>query len=247
MIICLIILSDIMVELLKFEREGFDFPFYKDNISNDRWLALILGFLIPTILLFVKLPISGLVFQILMFVVPTLAFVYASKGDFSLILKKPMKKDILLIICLVILEFAYTILIVTIGNSLFGQDIFVTHSAVMSFTSVQIIAVFFQLFGEELIKFMVFIILFAVLMKYSDNRKVSIVVATVLMIIYFGLIHYNAYSGRIVQILLMQGLGSIFIVFAYLKTKNIFVSYMCHVIIDFIPIIFMLITPNLGF
>ena len=234
-----------MVELLKFEREGFDFPFYKDSISNDRWLALIIGFLIPTILLFIKLPISGLVFQILMFIVPTLAFVYTSKGDFSLILKKPIKKDIGLIIGLVILEFIYTILISAIGNALFGENLFVAHSAMSHLTSLQFIVLFFQLFGEELIKFIVFIILFTILMKYSDNRKVSIVVATALMLIYFGLIHYNAYSGRIVQILLMQGLGSIFAVFGYLRTKNIFVSYMCHIIIDFVPIIFMLINSNL--
>ena len=45
--------------------------------------------------------------------------------------------------------------------------------------------------------------------------------------------HYSAYSGRIFQILLIQGLGSIFNLYAYMKTKNVFVSYIVHLMIDF--------------
>ena len=45
--------------------------------------------------------------------------------------------------------------------------------------------------------------------------------------------HYTTYSGRIFQILLIQGLGSIFNLYAYMKTKNVFVSYIVHLMIDF--------------
>ena len=192
-----------MVELLKFEREGLDFPFYKDGLSKDRWLALFIGLLVPTILLFVNLPIPTVIFEILMFGVPFLAFVYASKGDFSLILKKPIKSDIRLIISVIILEYVFTIIIGLVYKAIFGEGALVGHTTLYSFNLIQMIVLFFQLFGEELIKFFVFIIIFTFLMKYSGDRKVSIVVATALMLIYFGLIHYNAYSGKIVQILLM--------------------------------------------
>ena len=228
-----------MVELLKFEREGLDFPFYKDGLSKDRWLALFIGLLVPTILLFVNLPIPTVIFEILMFGVPFLAFVYASKGDFSLILKKPIKSDIGLIISVIILEFLYTAIINTVFKLIFGPNSLASHAGMSaSINLIQDITMFFSLFGEELVKFFVFIILFAVLMKYSGNRKVSIVVATVLMLVYFGLSHIPAYSGKVLQVLLIQGFGSIFTVFAYLKTKNIFVSYMIHFIIDFISVIF---------
>ena len=230
-----------MVELLKFEREGLDFPFYKDGLSKDRWLALFIGFLVPTILLFTKLSIPTVIFEILMFGVPFLAFVYASKGDFGLILKKPVKSDIGLIISVIILEYIYSLIIGLVSNVLFGEGVLVGHATMQSLNLIQMIVLFFQLFGEELIKFFVFIIIFALLMKYNGNRKVSIVVATALMLIYFGLLHYNVYSGKIVQILLMISLGSIFTVFAYLKTKNILISYICHVIFDFISIIIALL------
>ena len=223
-----------MVELLKFEREGFDFPFYKDGMSKDRWLALIIGILVPTLLIFGNFHLGGVLFNLLIFLVPTLAFVYASKGDFSLILKKPIKSDIGLIISVIILEFLYTAIINTVFKLIFGPNSLASHAGMSaSINLIQDITMFFSLFGEELVKFFVFIILFAVLMKYGGNRKVSIVVATVLMLVYFGLSHIPAYSGKILQVLLIQGFGSVFTVFAYLKTKNLFVSYMCHIIIDF--------------
>ena len=230
-----------MVELLKFEREGFDFPFYKDGMSKDRWLALIIGILVPTLLIFGNFHINGVLFDLLIFLVPTLAFVYASKGDFSLILKKPIKSDIRLIISVIILEYVFTIIIGLVYKAIFGEGALVGHTTLYSFNLIQMIVLFFQLFGEELIKFFVFIILFAVLMKYSGNRKVSIVVATVLMLVYFGLMHIPAYSGKVLQVLLIQGFGSIFTVFAYLKTKNILVSYICHASIDFISLAIILL------
>ena len=223
-----------MVELLKFERECFDFPFYKEGMSKDRWLALIIGILVPTLLIFGNFHINGVLFDLLIFLVPTLAFVYASKGDFSLILRKPVKDDIDLIIVVIILEFLYTYVINTVFKLIFGPNSIAAHAGIS--TSINLInnlVPFLSLFGEELVKFFVFIILFTVLMKYSKNRKVSIVVATVLMLVYFGLSHIPAYSGKVLQVLLIQGFGSVFTVFAYLKTKNLFVSYMCHIIIDF--------------
>ena len=53
-------------------------------------------------------------------------------------------------------------------------------------------------------------------------------------LLFVGLAHYAAY-GSLVQILLIQGLGSIICLFAYIKTKNMLVTYAAHLIIDLIP------------
>ena len=50
----------------------------------------------------------------------------------------------------------------------------------------------------------------------------------------FGSMHVGAY-GTLAQVLLVQWLGSIFDLYAYLKTKNVFVSYIAHLLFDFIP------------
>ena len=73
------------------------------------------------------------------------------------------------------------------------------------------------------------------LFRRSNNRKSAVVIAVFATALVFGLAHYAAY-GSIVQILLVQGLGCIIGVFAYLKTKNILTSYAAHLLLDFIPL-----------
>ncbi|WP_407376532.1 hypothetical protein [Methanobrevibacter sp.] len=48
--------------------------------------------------------------------------------------------------------------------------------------------------------------------------------------------------GSLIKVLIVQGLGSIFDVLLYIKTKNVFVSYISHLIYDWIPDIIGLIT-----
>ena len=93
---------------------------------------------------------------------------------------------------------------------------------------------FVQLFGEELFKTNMLLGCFLLLFRKTGNRKSAVVVATFVTLIVFGLAHYAAY-GSLVQILLIQGLGSIICLFAYLKTKNMLVTYVAHLIIDLIP------------
>ena len=57
----------------------------------------------------------------------------------------------------------------------------------------------------------------------------------------FGMVHFKAYTGRILQILLIPGLGSIFDLYSYMKTKNMVVSYILHVLMDFIPLTFVML------
>ena len=93
---------------------------------------------------------------------------------------------------------------------------------------------FVQLFGEELFKTNMLLGCLLLLFRRSGNRKSAVVIATFVTLLVFGLAHYAAY-GSLVQILLIQGLGSIICLFAYIKTKNMLVTYAAHLIIDLIP------------
>ena len=229
-----------MSDFLKFERDGLDFPFYNDGLSKNQWMVLCFGLLLTVLLVLcsniLKPIISETVFRILICIIPASAFLYVSKGDFSLIIKKPAKKDFILIIGMVILSYIYTAIVSVILTTVFGIQIS-AHTALPVNNIIFYFITLIQLFGEELIKFLLFIILFTLLFRYTKDRKVVMIVSTLLTLACFGLMHYSVYSGKILQILLIQGLGSIFTMFAYLKTKNIFVSYMIHFIIDFISVI----------
>lgn len=92
-----------------------------------------------------------------------------------------------------------------------------------------------QLMGEEFFKILLLLLIMFVLYKYTNNRSISLFVGLILSMAIFGLVHYNAYSGRIIQILFIQGFGAIFEYYAFLKTKNVWISYIIHVLRDSIP------------
>ena len=74
--------------------------------------------------------------------------------------------------------------------------------------------------------------------KLTGNRKTSIVCASIVALVIFGAYHFQPDTGswmRIVSDILIRGLGSIFEFYAYLKTKNIWVSYFIHLFYDIIP------------
>ena len=104
-----------------------------------------------------------------------------------------------------------------------------------------IISTLMQLLGEEFLKIFMLLIIMHVVYKLTNNRGSSIALGLILTLFIFGIAHAGAYSGRILQILLIQGLGSIFDLYAYMKTKNVVVSYIIHVLIDYIPFTYTMI------
>lgn len=93
--------------------------------------------------------------------------------------------------------------------------------------------------GEELLKFISLMFFMRLFFKISANRKLSIILSSIIIMICFGLIHYDPSVTTIVSVLLLQGLGTIFEIYGYLKTKNIFVPYISHLLTD--GIIFILV------
>jgi membrane protease YdiL (CAAX protease family) len=97
-----------------------------------------------------------------------------------------------------------------------------------------IVCTLVQLIGEELFKIILLILTMSLIYHFSKNRKLSIGISMIITMIVFGFAHAGAY-GTFAQVLLIQGLSSIFDLYAYIKTKNVWVSYIAHVIFDFIP------------
>ena len=75
----------------------------------------------------------------------------------------------------------------------------------------------------------------------------SIWIGVVGSLFVFGIVHFSAYGGNILQILLIQGLGSIFDLYVYLKTKNVVNSYILHVFIDYIPFTMVMIASAMNY
>ena len=91
-----------------------------------------------------------------------------------------------------------------------------------------------SLMEEELFKVSLLIILMAVMYHLTKDKKISVWVGVFLNLIIFGLCHFTAYNGNIIQCVLVIGLGSFFDLFVYLRTKNIINSWIVHVMYDYL-------------
>ncbi len=102
------------------------------------------------------------------------------------------------------------------------------------------IGLIFSMMGEELMKFIPLMFLMRAVYKFTENRKLAVIASSVIIMVYFGLLHYDV-GTTLLSVLLTQGLGTIFELYGYIKTKNLFVPYLCHLFTDAFIFIFVLL------
>ena len=93
------------------------------------------------------------------------------------------------------------------------------------------VTLLFSMMGEELIKIILLLIFLTLLFKFSKNRKLSIIFSMFFTLVIFGLLH--VFSSYVIVAVVIQGFGSVFYLLLYIKTKNVFVSYISHFLTDF--------------
>ena len=225
-----------MADRFKFEDGDYDFPFYNKIPYIPKWGWLIIFLIFPfAFLLSVsdKIPVS--IGGCILLVVPILYFL---KWDYKALFRMPSRRDILLVLAL----FAgYLIYALIMSNVL---DFFsIASSGTVEMESVDfmmMISAVFSLIGEEFFKFIPLMFFMRIVYKYSNNRKLSVIISSGLIMVMFASIHsYNL--EMFIFALFIQGFGSIFELYGYIKTKNIIVSYLVHLLTDeFIFILFVL-------
>ena len=215
------------ISWFKFEDKDIDFPFYKKNpyIPKWGWIVLFIAFFFGFFLTLTE-RVHVAILCCIVFIVPVLYFL---KWDYKAIFRMPSRKDIALAIALFIGYIIYALVMSTILGQ-FG----IVSSGIVEISSVNIMKIFtsvFTLMGEEFIKFIPFIFFLRVCYKYTNNRKLSVVISVALVMLMFAAMH--SYSTvMFIFALFIQGFGSIFEFIGYIKTKNILVSYITHLCTD---------------
>lgn len=214
------------IDWFRFENKDSDFPFYNNNPHIPKW-----GWIVLFFAMFVGLILSAsskliiLIFGCAVIIVPVLYFL---KWDYRAIFKKLSVKDVALAIALFVGYIVYAIAMDfvlghfgIVGGNLIGYDP----------TWMDVPPLFFSLMIEEFLKFIPFMFFLRVAFKFSNNRKLSVIVSMLLVMLFFASLH--AYNwNMLVYAIFIQGLGSIFEFIGYIKTKNILVSYITHVVTD---------------
>ena len=208
------------------EDKNLDFPFYKKNphIPKWGWFVLFLALIMGVLLVSDSIILS--IIGCLILVVPVLYFL---NWDYHAIFQRPKAKDIALAVALFI---GYLIYSIAMGIIL--EQFGITSPGTIEESSVNMfstIALIFSLMGEEFMKFIPFIFFLRVFYKYSNNRKLSLILSIIIVMIFFASLHALNFT-MFIYALFVQGFGSIFEYIGYVKTKNMWISYLTHLCTD---------------
>ena len=173
------------------------------------------------------------IFFLLIMLIPLL---YFSDWDYSLFFRKPTKDELILAVVMFLAFFIYSFIM---SNLLDASGLASIASGEENIIS--IISLVFSMMAEELMKFIPLMFLLRVFFKYTSNRRLSIMLSSAVTLVFFALIHLEP-GVSLLSVLLIQGLGSIFHLYVYLKSKNLFASYLSHLMTD----AFVLIMAMLG-
>jgi hypothetical protein len=211
-----------------------DFPYYNGipKMSKIGWLVLLICIPISynanSYISAYTNDIVGSIFFMLILLIPLL---YFSKWDYSLIFQKPTKNELILAVLMFLAFTAYSFIFSNLLSAYGIPDIGNPDANVIT-----IISLIFSMMAEELFKFIPLMFLLRVFFKYTSNRRLSVISSSIITLIFFGLMHLEP-SVSIVSVLLIQGAGSIFHLYVYLRTKNLFASYISHLMTDSIILI----------
>lgn len=232
-------LCDIM-KFLEFD-DTRDFPFYRHNprISKSGWFLLLLSVPIAYLIYALAGEVSEIIGSILFCLVMLIPLLYFSGWDYSLMFRMPTKNEIILGVLLFV---GYMIYSTVVGLSLdmVGLGGVPETAEAMGINIESTVGLIFSMMGEELLKFIPLMFLMRVVYKFSNNLKLSVVISVTLVLAGFGLLHYYPPSNTLASVLLLQGLGSLFEMYGYLKTKNLFVPYISHLLTDAVAFILIL-------
>lgn len=215
------------IDWFKFEDRDYDFPFYNNNpqITKRGWLVIFFAFLFGFFLATSEKFIISIIGCILLIV----SVLYFLKWDYKAILRMPSRNDILLAVVLFIAYILYTLAMDPILAQ-FG----IISSGTVDPTSFSVMTSFefiFWVLGEEFIKFIPLMFFLRVLYKYTNNRKLSIIISVALVMLMFASMHAFNYV-MLIYAVFIQGFGSIFEFYGYIKTKNIIVPFLSHLFTD---------------
>ena len=229
-------------EYFQLENKDYDIPFYRQNpkLTSGQLAALIISAVLTFAISF--LDTTQLLKAILFLIVPTSTVYYALNGNMSEIFRMPERKDILYILIFLIIFFILSIMSNAVLKAL--AIAIPRHLPLDSSPVIMVIAVIIQLVGEELYKFILLVLPMIFLFK-RIGRRTSLIAGIIFSQLVFSLSHAHAYSFNIPYILLAIGIPSVIFPLLYLRTKNITVTYIAHLIWDFIGIIVMALSAGM--
>lgn len=226
-------------------KDGQDFPFYNflpAEIPTWKWIVIILSCIVG----FLALMLIGwadqaleLIPRILFTAIPLVTFCVLVRPNWKAIFKPLKWADVPTIIFFWLLTLGASALV---GLLVSGGDIshFKANSATDDILAGGVwnvvffyVGTFIQLFGEELVTILPFLaVLYWLHSKFKLSRKKAIILAWIITAITFGAMHLPTYGWNVVQAIVLIGVARLALTLAFIRTKNILVSFGAHLLND---------------
>lgn len=168
-------------------------------------------------------------------------FRYISRHEWRLLFKKPTRGGVLYGVIGGVLLFlffvGYSYILSNVFHIKMQDDAVTKGSYPLWYTILNFIMTLIQLMLEEMWKIVPF--LFLLHFSYKKlrwDRKTSIWVSWILSCLLFGLYHWSAYDGNLLQMFLVISVSAFAGMTSYIRYKNIWVAYLMHACYDFIPL-----------
>ena len=230
---------------LPLEPEGKDFPYNlgsPDMISIKGWMLVALGVATGFLSLVTPLPFTDNLFtgwlRVLLFVgLPLLGLRIVSPSGWTAIFARVGLREVKLMFAFALLNIVISM---AIGAAVkfFGTATANAGIADAARLNGAQLANFFakvavQLLGEELITILPFLAILALSRKLTGMaRNASVIVAWLASAVSFGLIHLPTYDWNVIQCVVVIGSARLVLTWAYIWSKNIWVSTGAHIIND---------------
>ena len=233
-------------------QDGKDFPFYNDKpvgLAAWQWLVVWLSAAVGFAAL-VLIPqhnnVEALLPRILFVAIPLVTFAYFTKGKWKSLFSKPTFADYRTMVGFFLLNLAVTLVVGVIVKALFGANANPATGGLVEGGALEIIAFYvgtaIQLMGEEVFTLLPFLaVMYFFYKKGKATRKQAIVWAWVLTAIWFGAAHLPTYGWNFAQAFLIIGTARIVLTLAFIRTKNLWVSYGAHLLNDWVIFTFTLL------
>ncbi|MDK2564336.1 CPBP family intramembrane metalloprotease [Romboutsia sedimentorum] len=228
-------------DFFKFENKDVDFPFYNDDNFNFTGLQslflIIISIGAPILLQLGSKFIPDFIEPFIDIVLPLGAFMLVVKSDWTKLFKKVRFKDVLLAFGVLVVNLIVSGIVGIIVLKFIGAEANPAAKAMQANTMFENIIFFLKivpmLIGEELMTIIPFLVILTFASKKLKlSRKTSIIISWVVTAVIFGLLHLPTYNWNLAQSLLIIGSARLVLTFAYIKTKNIWVSSMAHILND---------------
>lgn len=233
------------------EKTILDFPFYKDNQLTVLKAVFLLLASVCSMVLFIYLQKMGCNSSLVAFtnvVIPLAALFSCVKWEWIQLFRKIGLRDIFTILITIIFLRAASIIIgliqVSLGMVKLSDKnplVFVIETNTNGQNLLLLLQTIAELTGEELITIIPFLSLLFIFFKSGKiTRKKAILLSWIITAVLFGAFHLSTYNWNIYQAVIGIGIIRLILTYAYIKTKNLWVSMIVHIANDwiiFLPIV----------